>query len=97
MKTTLNLDDDLLIEAKAVAARRRTTLKELVTRSLRREIGREKEGKLEMGETFEVGPLGTRRLRARGGKPMTNEECIASIKRAELEDDLNRAFPPAEP
>ena len=39
MKTTLDLPDDLLREAKAVAARRKTTLKDLVTRPLRREIG----------------------------------------------------------
>jgi hypothetical protein len=35
MKTTLDLPDDLLREAKVVAARRKTTLKDLVTRSLR--------------------------------------------------------------
>ena len=39
MKTTIDLPGDLFIEAKATAARRRTTLKELITRSLRREIG----------------------------------------------------------
>lgn len=39
MKTTLDLPDDLLIEAKAVAARRRTTLKAMIEHSLRREIG----------------------------------------------------------
>ena len=39
MKTTLDLPDDLLIEAKAVAARRRTTLKALIENGLRREIG----------------------------------------------------------
>jgi hypothetical protein len=38
MKTTLDLPDDLLIEAKAVAARRRTTLKAIVEHALRREI-----------------------------------------------------------
>ena len=36
MKTTLDLPDDLLIEAKAVAARRRITLKDLVAPALRR-------------------------------------------------------------
>lgn len=30
MKTTLDLDDDLLIEAKTLAARRKTTLKAIV-------------------------------------------------------------------
>lgn len=38
MKTTLDIDDDLLIEAKTVAARRRTTLKALVEHALQREI-----------------------------------------------------------
>ena len=38
MKTTLELSDDLLSEAKAAAARRRITLKELVTRALEKEL-----------------------------------------------------------
>ncbi len=39
MKTTIDLPDDLLIEAKKRAAERRTTLRELVTRGLRHELG----------------------------------------------------------
>jgi hypothetical protein len=38
MKTTLELPDDLLIEAKATAARRRITLRELFTRALERDL-----------------------------------------------------------
>lgn len=38
MKTTLELPDDLFCEAKAVAAKRRTTLKALFTRALEREL-----------------------------------------------------------
>lgn len=38
MKTTLDLPDALLIEAKAVAAKRRTTLRAMVEHALRREI-----------------------------------------------------------
>jgi hypothetical protein len=38
MKTTLDLPDDLLIEAKTVAARRRITLKAMIEHALRREI-----------------------------------------------------------
>lgn len=38
MKTTIELPDQLLIEAKAVAARRRTTLKAMIENGLRREI-----------------------------------------------------------
>jgi len=39
MKTTLELPDELLIEAKAVAARRRTSLKAVMEHALRRELG----------------------------------------------------------
>ena len=39
MKTTLDLPDDLLIAAKKLAAKRRTTLRSLVERSLRKELG----------------------------------------------------------
>lgn len=38
MKTTLELPDDLLAEAKSMALRRRTTLKALFTRALEREL-----------------------------------------------------------
>ena len=38
MKTTVELPDDLLIEAKATAARRRITLRELFTRALERDL-----------------------------------------------------------
>ena len=38
MKTTLELPDDLMIDAKAAAAKRRITFKELVTRALEKEL-----------------------------------------------------------
>lgn len=38
MKTTLELPDDLMAAAKALATRRRTTLKALFTRALEREL-----------------------------------------------------------
>lgn len=38
MKTTLELPDDLFVEAKAAAGRRRITLKTLFTRALEREL-----------------------------------------------------------
>ncbi|MFT4586573.1 MAG: hypothetical protein ACI9VS_001706 [Candidatus Binatia bacterium] len=38
MKTTIDLPDDLMVEAKAVAARRRTTLKAMMEHALRREV-----------------------------------------------------------
>jgi hypothetical protein len=42
MKTTIELPDDLLIAAKKRAAETRTTLRELMERSLRRELQGEK-------------------------------------------------------
>jgi len=39
MKTTIDLPDDLLIEAKKRAAETRTTIRALVERGLRRELG----------------------------------------------------------
>ena len=40
MKTTINLPDDLLIEAKVHAARERKTLKEIIETALKRELAR---------------------------------------------------------
>jgi hypothetical protein len=39
MKTTLDLPDALLMEVKAVAARRRTTMRSIMEHALRRELG----------------------------------------------------------
>lgn len=59
MKTTLDLDDELLIEAKSLAARRKTTLKAIVERALRREIRPLAELENPDPEKFEMGPLGS--------------------------------------
>ena len=45
MKTTIDLPDDLLIEAKKAAAERRTTLRALFERGLRRELAEPPVGK----------------------------------------------------
>jgi hypothetical protein len=44
MKTTVDLPDDLLIAAKKLAAETRTTLRSLVERGLRKELGDSKSG-----------------------------------------------------
>lgn len=86
MKTTLDLPDDLLIEAKAVAARRRTTLKEMVTRSLRREIGLEKNpASLPSESPFEIGVLGLPVLKKRG-RAVTSESVRRAMDEADEED-----------
>jgi hypothetical protein len=44
MKTTIDLPDDLLIAAKKLAAERRTTIRSLVERGLRKELGEGESG-----------------------------------------------------
>jgi len=95
MKTTLDLPDDLLIEAKAVAARRRTTLKDLVTRSLRREIGQDRPESALSDSHFKVGPLGLPVLKSTGRK-LSDEGFRKLVERIEKEDDekyLRRLHP----
>ena len=87
MKTTLDLPDDLFIAAKSVAARRRTTLKDLVAKSLRREIGLDQLEALAPDSPFEEGPLGILRLK-KIDPAMTPEAYRAMIDRIEQEDDV---------
>ena len=84
MKTTIDLPDELLIEAKQVAARRRTTLKEMLTRSLRREIGLEEPPAA--NGAFEIGPLGLPVLKS-SGKALSATEFQRIIDTAEEQDD----------
>ncbi|HEX9781795.1 MAG TPA: hypothetical protein VGA56_03570 [Opitutaceae bacterium] len=90
MKTTLDLPDDLLIAAKKVAAERRTTLKEMVTRSLRREIGMDQPDPSAPDSRFEVGPLGIFRLKKRG-EAMTTKKVRKLMAEAD-EDEMRRAL-----
>ena len=55
MKTTLGLPDDLLIEAKALAALRKTTL-QAIEHALRREIAPEE--RLAPDSPYVMGPFG---------------------------------------
>lgn len=84
MKTTIDLPDDLLIEAKQVAARRRTTLKEMLTRSLRREIGREEAPAAD--SAFEIGPLGLPVLKG-SGKILSAADFQRIIDATDEQDD----------
>ena len=86
MKTTLELPDDLLIEVKALAARRRTTLKEMVTRSLRREIGQSETPPLAPDSPFEIGALGLPVIKSSGSK-LTAEDYQNLIDRQEQDED----------
>ena len=90
MKTTLDIPDDLLIEAKAVAARRQITLKDMVAHALRREIS--PSGKLPEGasDRLEVGPLGILRLKKTGYTvtPEMIEELSAAADEEEFQTQI---------
>lgn len=90
MKTTIELDDRLLIEAKALAARQRTTLRAVIERALRREIEPSAERLQEENSNLEVGPLGILRLK-KAGSEMTPEAYRQLLHQIEAEDDA-RAF-----
>ncbi len=93
MKTTLDLPDDLLIEAKQVAARRRTTLKAIVESALRREIRPAAEIENPDPEKFDVDPLGFLVLKRRPGETVTLEQ-IKAIQAEIDEEDFQRAIHP---
>lgn len=94
MKTTLDLPDDLLIEAKMLAARRRTTLKAVVESALRREIRPETDFSNPDPQRFEVGPFGMLRIKRRLGQTRVTSEDIRRIQNEIDEDDLQRATNP---
>lgn len=91
MKTTLDLPDALLVEAKAVAARRRTTLKAMVEHALRREIQFQEDPLNNLDpEKFELNDLGFPVLTEMKGFP-SGQTLLDHIKDVEGEDDMNRA------
>ncbi len=94
MKTTLDLPDDLLVEAKMLAARRKTTLKAIVESALRREIRPVAEMESPDPEVFETGPLGFLVLKRRPGATPTTPEGIRRIQEALDEEDFQRATHP---
>jgi hypothetical protein len=55
MKTTLELPDELFAQAKAAAAKRKTTFRAVVEHALRREVG---QGRVEQSPYFRIGPDG---------------------------------------
>lgn len=92
MKTTLDLPDDLLIEAKTLAVRRKTTLRAIVENALRRELHPATGMENPDPEKFEVGPLGLLVLkRRRGGKTITSE-AVRRMQEDCDEEDFQRAL-----
>lgn len=80
MKTTIELPDELLIEAKATAVRRRTTLKAMMEHALRREL---RSGKARSGvdKSFVIDEHGLPVFRKQpGAKPVTSERVYAMME-----------------
>lgn len=90
MKTTLDLPDDLLIEAKAVAARRRTTLKDMVAHALRREIMPETTLSSSDSALYEIGPFGILRLKKRG--VTVDDDTVRKLLDEADEEEFTRAM-----
>lgn len=90
MKTTLDLPEDLHIAAKQVAVEQGTTLKDLVIRCLRREIGLANSRQLPPDSSLEVGPLGIlrRRKRRQVMTPTKVQELIENDEQGEMDRAL---------
>ncbi|MFZ4775489.1 MAG: hypothetical protein ACOYM3_09015 [Terrimicrobiaceae bacterium] len=80
MKTTLELPDELMVEAKMVAALRRTTLKALFEHALRCEIQPETRGAVDKNDLIETGPNGTPRLKRKGAAFITSDMIRAMME-----------------
>ena len=93
MKTTLDLPDDLLIEAKSLAARRKTTLRAIVESALRREIRPAAEMDNPDPDKFEVGPLGFLVLKRQPGETISLEQ-IKAVEEEVDEEEFQRAIHP---
>lgn len=94
MKTTLDLPDDLLIEAKTLAARRKTTLKAVIESALRREVRPASDFENPDPSRFEVGPFGILRIRKAPGNPDTTMDQISAISDALDTEEVQRAINP---
>jgi hypothetical protein len=82
MKTTLELPDDLFVEAKAMAAQRRITLKMLFTRALEREL--RPEPPQPTANHFEIDSHGWPVLKRQpGGKVVVTNDFINELRESE--------------
>ncbi len=94
MKTTLVLPDDLLLEAKTLAVRRKTTLKAIIEAALRREIRPSTEPENPDPSRFEVGPFGILRIRKTSGSPSTTVAQVRAVQEALENEELERVTHP---
>jgi hypothetical protein len=85
MKTTLDLPDSLLMEVKAVAARRRTTMRSIMEHALRRELGEFAPAKIEQEVLTEVNAYGFPILK-RTGRGRLTSEMVYALQNQEVEE-----------
>ncbi|MEM1157205.1 MAG: type II toxin-antitoxin system VapB family antitoxin [Verrucomicrobiota bacterium] len=72
MKTTLEIEDSLLVQAKTVAAQRRTTLRAVVEHALRREV--EPKASEDYDRLIEIAEDGMPRYKRTDGGTVTSEQ-----------------------
>lgn len=78
MKTTIELPDELLTKAKAIAALRRTTLKAMIEHALKRELDFP-EGENTDDEIYEISGRGFPVLKKKGGDRVVTSEDVYQI------------------
>lgn len=75
MKTTIELPNELMKQAKAVAAKRKTTMKAMIEHALRREILFEEDQKDDPAEqVWETNEFGFPVLKTQYCRPITSED-----------------------
>ena len=77
MKTTLELPDELLMEVKAVAARRRTTMRSIMEHALRRELGELNPARKDRSALVEMNAYGFPIIKRQGRGRLTSEMVYA--------------------
>lgn len=93
MKTTLDLEDALLTQAKALAALRRTTLKAIVEHALRRELSPKPEDTNPDPQKFVIGPLGFLILKREPGQRISPDQLKAVEQEIENLEFERAIFP----
>ncbi len=85
------------MEAKMLAARRKTTLKAIIESALRREIRPVSDLENPDPARFEIGPFGIFRIRKVPGGPSTTLAQVDAVQDELGEEELRRAIQPDRP
>ena len=85
------------MEAKTLAARRKTTLKAIIEAALRREIRPSTEPENPDPTRFEVGPFGILRIRKTSGSPPTTVAQVRAVQDALETEKVERMTYPERP